>query len=48
MKYSEAKLEDTVIELLQNQSFEYVKGEANLFNKQSINAYFYRFAPIFF
>lgn len=28
MKYTEAKLEDTVIELLQNQGFEYVKGEA--------------------
>ena len=28
MKYTEAKLEETVIELLQNQGFEYVKGEA--------------------
>ena len=28
MKYTEAKLEDTVIEILQNQGFEYVKGEA--------------------
>ena len=28
MKYTEAKLEDTVIALLQNEGFEYVKGEA--------------------
>ena len=28
MKYTEAKLEDSVIELLQKQGYEYVKGEA--------------------
>lgn len=28
MKYTEAKLEDSVIELLQEQGYEYVKGEA--------------------
>ena len=28
MKYTESKLEDSVIELLQEQGYEYVKGEA--------------------